>query len=101
MTNQTQTEFTPRVAKAALEIKPQPKSNVQHSKNRSDRILASYSFPADCGVVLQEVEKSDPQLRLFVSEDEVCVCFYGFPTMPGAGGRDLADEIQVIVRLPL
>lgn len=70
-------------------------------KTEATEVLASYSFPADCGVVLQEVEKSDPQLRLFVGEDEVYVCFYGFPTMPGAGGRDLADEIQVIVRLPL
>lgn len=101
MTNQTQTEFTPCVAKAVLEIKPRPLVKCSAFQKQKQEVLASYSFPADCGVVLQEVEKSDPQLRLFVSKDEVCVCFYGFPTMPGAGGRDLADEIQVIVRLPL
>lgn len=65
-------------------------------KNRSNN-FPSYSHPVLPLTVVWACRKwkKMTQNSNCLSARWVCVCFRGFLTMPGAGGRDLADEIQV------
>lgn len=89
------TEFTLSIASLIIKLQTSWLFRLPKTEARSLSILLISFSTVDRGVVWQEVEKNDPKLQLFVSEDKASVWFHEFPTIPEAGGRDLADEIQV------